>query len=170
MHKHIAKPSTGHESGSRTRNTLRKLPARERLIRCGVTRCTQAGFQVPSIDEILRASAVPQVACYYYFKNKHEFGLAVIDAYADYFSQKLRRIFDDSSISPLQRLDRFVLEAQDGMERHAFLRGCLIGNLGMELASMDDDFRNRLENVLRMWERQTSNCLRLAQQAHEIAP
>lgn len=142
---------------------LDKDSVRDRLIRCGVELCTESGFQATGIDGILRRVGVPKGSFYHYFKNKHEFGLAVIDSYADYFTGKLKRLLTDEQVAPLQRLQNFVTEARSGMERYSFRRGCLVGNLGQELAGLDDEFRERLEGVLRVWERHTSLCFREAQ-------
>src|SRR5690606_21062680 len=101
--------------------------------------------------------------------SKKDFGLAGIDAYADYFCSKLQRILDNPHVAPLQRLHGFVIEAERGMEKHHFQRGGVVGNLGQELAGLDDQFRERLEHVLKLWEKQTSRCLKTAQEVGEIS-
>lgn len=142
---------------------------REHLIRCGVELCTESGFQNTGIEGVLRKASVPKGSFYHYFKSKQDFGLAVIDAYAQYFGDKLARVLEDETLSPLARLKRFVAEAETGMARHEYRRGCLVGNLGQELAGLNEAFRERLEEVLRGWEAQTAACLRLAQETGELA-
>ncbi|NGM86489.1 TetR family transcriptional regulator [Parapusillimonas sp. SGNA-6] len=142
---------------------------RDHLIRCGVELCTEAGFQSTGIEGVLRKASVPKGSFYHYFKSKQDFGLAVIDAYAQYFGDKLARVLEDESLSPLARLKRFVAEAEAGMARYDYRRGCLVGNLGQELAGLNEAFRERLEQVLRSWEAQTAACLRQAQEAGELA-
>ncbi|TAM90523.1 MAG: TetR family transcriptional regulator [Candidimonas sp.] len=145
-----------------------RLSTRDLLIRAGVEQCTEGGFQMTGIETILRAVGVPKGSFYHYFKSKKAFGLAVVDAYADFFHRKLQRIFSDEQTPPLGRLRNFVSEAVSGMSRYAFRRGCLVGNLGQELAGLDDEFRRRLEEVLRAWEAQTRRCLEQAQAAGEL--
>lgn len=154
---------------SAARSQPPKANIRDALIRCGVELCTETGFQVTGIETILRRVGVPKGSFYHYFKNKHEFGMAVIDSYADYFGKKLDRFLTDESFPPLQRLRNFTHNAQAGMARFEFRRGCLVGNLGQELAGLDEEFRMRLENTLRDWERKTASCLGAAKQAGEIA-
>ena len=48
------------------------------------------------------------------------------------------------------------------MAKFDFQRGCLVGNLGQELGGLNDNFRSRLEAVLRSWEQRTAACLREA--------
>ena len=143
--------------------------ARNSLIRVGVELCTQTGFQATGIEQVLREAGVPKGSFYHYFPSKKDFGLAVIDAYAEYFCTKLQRILNNPDVTPLQRLRDFVREAERGMEKHQFQRGCLVGNLGQEMAGLDDQFRERLEAVLKLWEAQTSRCLKEAQQAGEVS-
>lgn len=154
---------------SAARSQPPKANIRDALIRCGVELCTETGFQVTGIETILRRVGVPKGSFYHYFKNKHEFGMAVIDSYADYFGKKLDRFLTDESFPPLQRLRNFTHNAQAGMARFEFRRGCLVGNLGQELAGLDEEFRMRLENTLRDWERKTASCLDAAKHAGEIS-
>jgi TetR/AcrR family transcriptional repressor of nem operon len=54
------------------------------------------------------------------------------------------------------------------MLKYGYRRGCLVGNLGQELASLDDGFREQLEAVLLSWERRVAACLDQAVQAGEL--
>ena len=141
---------------------------RRALVWCGTELLTERGFQVTGIDEVLKRVGVPKGSFYHFFANKHEFGEAVIQNYVDYYARKMVRIFDDAALSPLSRLRLFVEDAKRGMLKFAYKRGCLIGNLGQELASLDDQFREQLEAVLVSWERRVAACLREAIDAGEL--
>ncbi|CAN7738644.1 MULTISPECIES: acrylate utilization transcriptional regulator AcuR [unclassified Caballeronia] len=147
-----------------------RTDTRMALIRCGTQMCTERGFQVTSIDELLRLVGVPKGSFYHFFRNKHEFGEAVIENYAAYFQRKLDRLLSDSSRSPLQRMGDFVDEAVRGMERFGFQRGCLVGNLGQELGGLNDSFRHQLEAVLLAWQHRTADCFREAIACNELSP
>ena len=144
--------------------------ARARLLRAGVALLTEKGFGAVGLEELLTSVGVPKGSFYYYFASKADYGLALIDAYADYFARKLDRCFLDDSRPPLERLRAFVADASAGMARHGFRRGCLVGNLGQEMGSLPEAFRDRLIAVLRDWEARTERCLRAAQGAGEIGP
>lgn len=146
----------------------KKTTAKDRLLRAGMALCTEGGFQAMRLEKVLQQSGVPKGSFYHYFSSKKAFGLAVIDAYSDYFYTKLQRSLEDETASPLQRLKNFAQDAENGMQRHNYLRGCLVGNLGQEMAALDEDFRQRLEAVLKRWEALTQQCLQAAQQAGEI--
>jgi TetR/AcrR family transcriptional repressor of nem operon len=146
-----------------------RLDTKTELIRCGVELCTEKGFQVSGINDLLQRVGAPKGSFYHFFRSKHEFGEAVIDAYAEYFARKLGRHLNDTSLPPLERLADFVKEAQKGMAKFDFKRGCLVGNLGQELSGLDEGFRARLEAVLRSWEHRTAECLSEAVSAGDVA-
>jgi TetR/AcrR family transcriptional repressor of nem operon len=139
------------------------------LIRTGVAVLTEKGYSAVGIDEILRQAAVPKGSFYHCFESKEAFGQALIAAYADYFARKLDRWLLDAETPPLQRLRRFIDDAEKGMARHGFRRGCLVGNLGQEMGTLPESFRAQLEQVFLDWQARTAACLAEAQRAGEIA-
>jgi TetR/AcrR family transcriptional regulator, transcriptional repressor for nem operon len=158
---------------SRVRNrrerAIGRSDTKRALVWCGTELLTERGFQVTGIDEVLKRVGVPKGSFYHFFANKHEFGEAVIQNYVEYYARKMARIFDDDTVTPLSRLRRFVDDAKRGMLKYDYRRGCLIGNLGQELASLDDAFREQLEAVLVAWERRVEACLQQAIEAGELA-
>jgi len=146
-----------------------RLETREALVRCGVEIFTEKGFNSTGVEEVLKRVGVPKGSFYHYFASKEEFGLAVIDAYAAYFARKLDRWLLPRERAPLARVADFVADACVGMRRFDFRRGCLVGNLGQEMCALNDVYRERLDAVLRDWEARLAACLRVAQQAGELA-
>ena len=147
-----------------------RTDTRNALVWCGTELLTERGFQITGIDEVLKRVGVPKGSFYHYFKSIDHFGHAVIDNYEAYYAKKMDRIFGDSSQSPLQRLVSFTVNAKNGMVKFDFKRGCLIGNLGQELAALDTQFRERLEGVLVSWEKRVAECLSEAIDIGELAP
>jgi TetR/AcrR family transcriptional repressor of nem operon len=150
--------------------SARRTDTRNALVWCGTELLTERGFQITGIDEVLKRVGVPKGSFYHYFKSKDHFGHAVIDNYEAYYAKKMDRIFGDSSQSPLQRLVNFTANAKNGMVKFDFKRGCLIGNLGQELAALDTQFRERLEGVLVSWEKRIAECLSESIDIGELAP
>lgn len=142
---------------------------KKRLIDCATAILTEKGFSRTGIDEILKQVNVPKGSFYHYFKSKEDFGTAVIENYANYFSKKLDRYFQDYKLDPLTRLDAFIEDAMEGMEKYHYARGCLIGNLGQELSQLDDPFRDQIEAVFQDWEIKLSRLLIRAQRDGELA-
>ncbi|MET3999248.1 TetR/AcrR family transcriptional regulator [Marinobacterium sp. MBR-109] len=142
---------------------------RQALIQAGLAILTEKGYSAVGIDPILRSVNVPKGSFYHYFKSKEDFGQALIEAYAEYFARKLDRFLLNSDIAPLQRLRNFIDDAGQGMARHAFRRGCLIGNLGQEMSLLPESFRQQLRAVFEDWQQRTARCLRDGQARGEIA-
>ncbi len=153
----------------------RSLAAKQRgdtrsaIIWCGTELLTERGFQITGIDEILSIVGVPKGSFYYYFKSKREFGVAVVDNYVQFYAQKMALLFDNPQRTPLQRLQDFVDDGKLGMAKYDFKRGCLIGNMGQELAALNEEFRDRLEQVMQTWEARVTALFQLALERGEIA-
>jgi TetR/AcrR family transcriptional repressor of nem operon len=124
---------------------------------------TEQGFTATGLDAMLKRVNVPKGSFYHYFANKEAFGREVIDAYDAYFRAKLDRWLLDDSCAPLDRLHAFVEDAKAGMQRHAFTRGCLVGNLGHEIGALPSDYREQLASILQGWQDRVAACLRTAQ-------
>ena len=145
-------------------------PTRELLVRAGIEVLTEKGFASTGINEILSRVDVPKGSFYHYFESKEAFGAELIDRYGSYFERKLEHFFLDESRSPLDRLRAFVADAQIGMARYDYRRGCLIGNLGQEMAALPEAYRHRLGAVFAVWQASLARCLAAAQRAGEISP
>ena len=170
---YVSENLTNHFASSPSRSSSRsaaRTDTRNVLVWCGTELLTERGFQITGIDEVLKRVGVPKGSFYHYFKSKDHFGHAVIDNYEAYYAKKMDRIFGDTSQSPLQRLVNFTVNAKNGMLKFDFKRGCLIGNLGQELAALDTQFRERLEGVLVSWEKRVAECLSEAIDVGELAP
>lgn len=144
--------------------------ARQRLIRAGLIHLTEKGYTATGIDDILREAGVPKGSFYHYFDGKPAFGAALIDAYHQYFAARLDRFLTDETLPPLARIPAFATDAESGMARHGFRRGCLVGNLGQEMGALPEDFRARLIAVLQDWQARTATCLRSAQDRGDLSP
>lgn len=141
---------------------------RTRLVQIGTELLSEKGFGSTGLEEILDKADVPKGSFYYYFESKAKFGFAVIDHYDHLWAQKLTRLLRDPTKTPLARIDSYIAEGIRGLEKYAFRRGCLIGNMGQEMAALDDEFRHRILKVFTSWAEQLAACLREARQAGEL--
>lgn len=144
--------------------------ARQALIRAGLVHLTERGYGATALDEILAAAGVTKGSFYHHFASKAEFGAALIEAYGADFLAVLHRSLDRADLLPLDRLGAFAAGAEAWMAAHGYRRGCLVGNLGQEMAALPEDYRARLQAVLADWQEATARCLRTAQAAGEIGP
>jgi len=145
------------------------VETRELLLRTGLEILTEKGFSATGIDEILRRAGVPKGSFYHYFDSKEAYGLALIERYGEFFARKLDRHLCNRALAPLDRLRAFVIDAKGGMARHEFRRGCLIGNLGQEMAALPESFRGRLKDTFEDWQARFAACLIEAQASGDLA-
>lgn len=145
------------------------VDTRESLLRAGMSMLTESGFIQSGIDPILKSVGVPKGSFYYYFSSKEAFGLAVLARYRRYFEAKLDGFLLDEAFSPLERLQRFALDAQDGMARHGFKRGCLVGNLEQESSLLSEAFQQALQETYLSWQSRVEICLQEAKKQRLIA-
>lgn len=142
---------------------------RELLLRAGLEVLTEKGFSATGIDEILSRVGVPKGSFYHYFKNKEAFGLVLIDRYRRYFAHKLDQHLLNTRLTPLARVRAFADDAAEGMARHEFRRGCLVGNLGQEMGVLPESFRAKLMETFDDWQHRFAACLEEAQRRGELA-
>ncbi|MDC9522358.1 TetR/AcrR family transcriptional regulator [Pseudoalteromonas sp. Angola-31] len=139
------------------------------LIRVGLETLTEFGFSATGLDTILKKAGVPKGSFYHYFKSKEAFGIALVNAYDDYFITKLKIYLTDSNTPPLERLIHFTQSAIMGMQKYQYKRGCLVGNLNQELNHLSDEFKIRLLQSYVAWQQQVELCLNEAQQQGTLA-
>lgn len=80
---------------------------KERIIARGAELIHRQGFNNTGIKEILDAAEVPKGSFYFYFKNKEDFGLAVIDHYRSMFREMNAGLLTSTEGTPLERLEFF---------------------------------------------------------------
>ncbi|AJE02677.1 TetR/AcrR family transcriptional regulator [Geobacter pickeringii] len=147
-----------------------KNETRATIIRIGTDLISRQGFNATGIDAVLKEAGVPKGSFYYYFRSKEEFGLAVIDHFAERYDQRLDTFLNDDEVKPLNRIRNLLDGGLTRMEQNQCSKGCLIGNLGQELADQNERFRARLEEIFGSWKERYAVCLREAQKAGELAP
>lgn len=149
---------------------MARSDTRQAILRAGAGLITRHGFGATGINAVLAAAGVPKGSFYHYFASKHDFGLALIDTYAADHEARLTDVLGDTAASPLQRLRNYFAAGITDMASHQCAEGCLIGNLGQELAAQDEAFRARLDAVFARWEALFAECLEAAREAGEIHP
>jgi TetR/AcrR family transcriptional repressor of nem operon len=148
---------------------MEKKDTRSTIIRIGTDLISRQGFNATGIDAVLKEAGVPKGSFYHYFKSKEEFGLAVIDHFAERFEQRLNIFLNDEEEAPLNRIHYFLESSLARVTQNQCSKGCLIGNLGQEMADLNERFRARLEEIFTMWRKHFSDCLHEAQKRGELS-
>lgn len=139
------------------------------LLKAGVRAFHRGGFNATGVQEIVAEAGVPKGSFYNHFPSKDAFGAEVIDAYFDAAQADLRALLLDPSIPGLDRLERYFSAHTERMTSGGFARGCLLGNLSLEVADHSELMRERLSQKFTAWEGLFAGCIRAAQQDGAIA-
>ncbi|MGV2296363.1 TetR family transcriptional regulator [Morganella morganii] len=132
------RPPKNHDAGA----DVKKM-----LIRSGMEMFTEKGYMTSDINGILKKVGVPKGSFYYYFDSKEQFGLEIMRNYDSYFSRLLDKCLSDTTLPPPERLRLFYRTAKAGMEKYHWQRGCLVGNLGQEVASLPAGYCEKPEKI-----------------------
>ncbi len=150
---------------------MEKRDTRDDIIKVGMELISTHGYSATGIGTVLQLAKVPKGSFYHYFPSKEEFGLAVIDRFAEGYERFLCGFLQERGVLPLQRLrnymDAVILAVS--LEEDGCVRGCLIGNLGQELAAQNETFRMRLEEIFAGWLQRLATLFEQARDVGEVA-
>jgi TetR/AcrR family transcriptional repressor of nem operon len=140
---------------------------RPRLVEAALEQFHARGFHNCSVDDITKAAGVPKGSFYNHFASKD--ALAV-EALRQYQQRSVWRTTDDADLPPLTRLRHRFEAMRDVLIGRGFTRGCLVGNMGDELADLNPEIRAEVLASLEYRSRATTELLRDAQAAGDLAP
>jgi len=127
------------------------------------------GFNACGVQDITSAANVPKGSFYSYFESKEAFAAEVVQ---DYWTSILGRhgpLLQDLAQLPVARVRNFFDALIGDHVSWDFSRGCLIGNLVLELAGTSESARFEMYRVLREWEAMLAECLHEAIEAGQIS-
>jgi TetR/AcrR family transcriptional repressor of nem operon len=125
-----------------------KTETKTRILKSGAGIILEKGFQDAGLAEILKRARVPKGSFYFYFKNKVDFGLQIIDFFAERLQAGSNRFYQDERLSPLERLRRLYRWQAESFGDKDFKGGCPIGNLALEMGDRNPEFRKKLDQVI----------------------
>ena len=152
------------------KSNMKRTNKRDKLIQVGKQIIVQQGFKAAGLNEILTTAGVPKGSFYYYFASKEDFGLAILDSFAEKYQQQLKQMLTDDRIPHLQRLRNYFEVSIAEMKVSDCKDGCLMGNLAQELSGQNELFRERLLQIFLDWQEAFIQCLQGAQTAGELNP
>jgi TetR/AcrR family transcriptional repressor of nem operon len=139
---------------------------RPQLVESALEQFHARGFHNCSVDDITTAAGVPKGSFYNHFASKDALA---IEALRQYASRSVWRSADDADLPPLLRLRRRFEFMRDTMAERGYTRGCLLANMGTELADLNPGVRAEVEASLVSRSRAAAELLRQAQDAGDLA-
>jgi TetR/AcrR family transcriptional repressor of nem operon len=141
---------------------------RERLIEAGVETLYRRGFNGCGVQEITDNAGVPKGSFYNHFASKEALGAAVVEHYWRERAGSALRVLEETEVRPRERLRRYFAALAAGMAKRNYAGGCLIGNLGGELADHSELVRDGVASIFAGWTEALASCVRQGQQRGEI--
>jgi len=142
---------------------------RERILDAGLRVMFRTGYHGSGVREIMAEAAAPQGSFTNHFRSKEGFAGAVLDRYFAHVKDLVGQALDDRSLSPRQRLQRYLDLITERLEHDGFTRGCLIGDLSLEVAPESAALRSQLSGIFTEWRALFAVCIREGQLAGQIA-
>lgn len=141
---------------------------RDNLIQVGARIFHETGYAATGIKDIVDAAEVPKGSFYNHFESKENFGKEVVDYYFDSGLANLRARLENDDIPPLERLRTYFDDRIRGFQATGYVRGCMLGNLSLEVADHSVCIRERLAAHFRTWSGLFEACIAEAQKTGAI--
>jgi len=147
---------------------MSKPSLREDILNAGLKVMFRSGYQGASVRDICAAAGAPHGSFTNHFRSKEAFAQEVLDRYFANLKGYVQEALDDHSLTPRQRLIRYLDIISAVLEADQWNRGCLIGDFSLETSSQSEPLRERLEAIFEEWRAPFALCIAEAQAAGEI--
>jgi TetR/AcrR family transcriptional repressor of nem operon len=141
---------------------------REDILKAGLKVMFQAGYQGATVRDICAAAGAPHGSFTNHFRSKEAFAKEVLDRYFDNVQLAVRSALGDKTLTPRQRLQRYLEIISGRLAGDKWNRGCLIGDFSIETTSQSRLLRQRLEAIFQEWREPFAACIAEAQDLGEI--
>jgi TetR/AcrR family transcriptional regulator, transcriptional repressor for nem operon len=147
---------------------MSKPSLRENILNAGLKVMFQAGYQGASVRDICAAARAPQGSFTNHFRSKEVFAREVLDRYFANLQKTVMKALNDESLTPRQRLQRYLEIISGVLADDKWNRGCLIGDFSLETSTQSKLLRQRLEAIFQEWRAPFAACIAQAQAGGEI--
>jgi TetR/AcrR family transcriptional repressor of nem operon len=138
---------------------------REEIAQAALQQFHARGFNATGINDITKAAGVPKGSFYNHFSSKDESALEALSRYA----ATLRfDMLTTPGLPPLERLRaHFEYLGSDTLD-NGFVRGCLAGNFGAEVADHNEEIRSAVQRGFDGWAAHIQQVLTEAQEVGDL--
>jgi TetR/AcrR family transcriptional regulator, transcriptional repressor for nem operon len=147
---------------------MSKPSFREDILDAGLKVMLQTGYEGASVRDICAAAGAPHGSFTNHFRSKEAFAEEVLNRYFAHTKTLVKQALDDDTLSPRQRLRRYLEIISGVLADDNWNRGCLIGDFSLETTSQSKLLRERLEAIFQEWRGPFASCIAEAQEAREI--
>jgi TetR/AcrR family transcriptional repressor of nem operon len=146
-----------------------KPSLKDAILEAGLRAMFRTGYNGTSVRDVTAAAGAPQGSFTNHFRSKEAFASEVLDRYFAHTKGLVAEALENSSLTPRQRLRRYLDIITFKLEGDAWSRGCLIGDLSLEASGSSEPLRSRLVAIFAEWRTPFAACIAEAQKSGEIA-
>lgn len=146
-----------------------KPSLRHRILDAGLKVLLRKGYIGSGVRDIMAEAQAPQGSFTNHFRSKEAFAGEILDSYFDDLKRVVAGTLGDTSLSPRERLRRYLDVITARLEADGFSRGCLIGDFSLEAAPISELLRERLATIFLEWRTPFSACIAEAQSVGQIS-
>jgi TetR/AcrR family transcriptional repressor of nem operon len=147
---------------------MKRIHSKDDIVLAGLDIILSKGFNATGVEAILKQANVPKGSFYNFFSSKEEFGLAIIDRYVSDTGELFGPILSDESLPPMERVRKSFEILIARFESNDCSKGCLLGNLSLEMSDQYEKIRQRLEQSLQIWTGALSGLIQQAQREKTV--
>jgi len=141
---------------------------RKDILEAGLKVMFRSGYVGATVRDICSEAGAPHGSFTNHFRSKEQFAKEVLDSYFANLQGHVREALDDKSLTPRQRLQRYLEIISGVLAAEKWNRGCLIGDFSLETVSQSKPLRQRLEAIFKEWRTPFASCIAEAQAIGEI--
>ena len=149
---------------------MSKPSLREDILNAGLKVMFRSGYHGATVRDICEAADAPHGSFTNHFRSKEAFAREVLDRYFANLQRSVSEALDDKSLTPRQRLRRYLDIISGVLAGDKWNRGCLIGDFSLETTSQSKPLRQRLEAIFQEWRAPFASCIAEGQTIREIDP
>jgi TetR/AcrR family transcriptional repressor of nem operon len=138
---------------------------REEIAEAAFRQFHARGFNATGINEITKAAGVPKGSFYNHFSSKEDSALEALSRYANTLRFDM---LTEQGGPPLERLRAHFEFLSEDLLENGFVRGCLVGNLGAEVADHSEQIRSAAKQGFDGWAARLRELLTEARQVGDL--
>jgi TetR/AcrR family transcriptional repressor of nem operon len=153
----------------------RTSDARDRLLDSARELIYERGYTAAGVSEVCQRAGVNKGSFYHFFPSKQALAVEVLDGFATEAREFLASSVDPAAGgTPLERLRRYIVAVahrqREDRQSCGAVRGCLLGNLALEMSTQDTVIRERVAQELDHQVAVFAGLLEEAMEVGEIPP
>ena len=141
---------------------------REQILNAGLRVLYRSGYMGSGVRDIVAEASAPQGSFTNHFESKEAFATEVLDRYFEHTKKLVAEALDDKTLTPRERLRRYLDITTGRLAAANFSRGCLIGDFSLEAAPHSELLRKRLAAIFLEWRKPFAACIAEGQKIGEI--